>query len=155
MDMNTTIEQLEKDGAFARALIRFEGALATSPKQQTEFAAIRHEVERLMATVAWLELENWELKAEVDAPRGGRAMIVRHIETGKRKDAIDRVAQLFEDWEANKPGVDKWTVLCVAFGLMNQGLIQLWRIQDIAMEIGMQPGVVASRRREWLKMVAD
>jgi len=84
---------------------------------------------------------------------GGKlAMTVRHIETGKRKDAIERVAQLFKDWGARKPNVDKWVVYGAAFGLMDRGHITLLRIQDIAMEIGIKPSVVADRRRYWKQL---
>ena len=63
-----------------------------------------------------------------------------------KQDAIAEVHYSFRNWV-------KWETYGLAFGLMDKGLITLKQIKEIAlMEAGINPSVVAMRRKQFLKM---
>ena len=55
-----------------------------------------------------------------------------------------RICKAFDNW-------DKWNSYAVAFDLMDKGHVSLLDIQDIASEYGIQPSIIAYRRRQYLQ----
>ena len=54
------------------------------------------------------------------------------------------IGKAFDNW-------DKWNSYAVAFDLMDKGHVSLLDIQDIAAEYGIQPSIIAYRRRQYLQ----
>lgn len=62
-------------------------------------------------------------------------------------DAREKLYPIFKKWQDRT--YDKWDAYGEAFGLMDDGEVRLIDIMDAAHEIGIAPGVVLMRRKDY------